>query len=493
MELEGYLRILRAHWLAIVMLTLVGIAGASGWLLLQPKMYTAESSGYVSSRSASDTGLALAGDSLARAKVKSYIDIGSWRSVAEHTIDELGLSTSPEALVSNVNVTNPADTVVVKVTATASTPEHARDIAEAWIRGMVVEIAALEGGTAADPAAVTLVSGDSARLPTSPSSPNTRLALALGALVGVALGVAFAVLRFTLDRRVRSPEKVERETGVAVVGAIPSVPSFTGENRLIPFESSPSSRGLSNETFAMAEAMRELRTNIQFMDVDKPPRVIVVSSPLPGDGKSTMSANLAITLAANGQRVVLIDGDLRRPTQASIFGLLEGVGLTDVLASRASLADVAQPADPSGRLMVLGAGILPPNPSEVLGSERMRTLLDALSRQAIVIVDAPPLLPVTDAAVLGARADGVIVVANTGRTTYEMLDKALLNIERASARTLGIVMNRVPRKGLGAAYYGYQYRGGYYQDGTRRKRGRGEPVPEAPVTADAAATEALRK
>lgn len=465
---------------------MLGVATAAGWTLLQPKVYTADASGYVSSASNGDTSSALIGDNLARAKVTSYLDIGSWRSVAEHAIDELGLRTTPEALVQRVEVSNPLDTVVIKVVASASSPEDARDLAEAWIRGMVVEINTLEGSSDGS-GVVTLSVGDSARLPSSPSSPNTRLALALGGLIGLVIGVGYALLRHTLDRRIRSAEGVEKETGVPVVGTIPLERSFTDESRLIPFDDgNAQAGGRAPDVFAIAEAMRELRTNLQFMDVDNPPRVIVVTSPLPGDGKSTTSANLAITLAANDQRVVLIDGDLRRPTIASIFHLVTGAGLTDVLAGRAELAEVLQPAGPSGNLLVLEAGQVPPNPSEVLGSERMRVLLETLSEQAIVIIDAPPLIPVTDATVLATRADGAFVVASAGKTTYEVLDKALQNLRRANARTLGVVLNRVPRSGSAAASYGYQYRGDYYRSASA-KAAAGVPVAGVPVAGAPAA------
>lgn len=463
MELRTYLRILRAHWIGVVLLTVLGVVTAFGWSLLQPRVYTADAGSYVSAVRASgssDAGSALVAENLSKAKVKSFLDLGTWRSVAERAIEDLGIEASPESLVRRVKVTNPVDTVNIKVSASASTPEGARDLAEAWVRAMAAEIEDLEtNGGAAEPT-VQLVPGDSAELPTAPSSPNTRLALALGGLIGLALGIGYAVLRYVLDRRIRSADAVERETGVAVVGLIPEEKTFTPEDRLLPID--PTSSGQSAKLFAVSEAMRELRTNIRFMDVDNPPRVIVVSSPLPGDGKSTTSSNLAITLAANGEKVVLIDGDLRRPMIAKIFRLVGGVGLTDVLAERATFADIAQTVDSAGNLLVVGAGKLPPNPSEVLGSARMRALIRDLAQTHTVIIDAPPLLPVTDAAVLGHSADGVVVVASVGKTTFDALGKALQNLERAGARALGVVLNRVPRKRGGAGYYDYRYGGDYY-------------------------------
>lgn len=464
-DFSQFLRILRAHWLGITVFTLVGVAVAFGWSYVQPKVYTADSSAIIQARAgegANDLNSASLANIVAQGRVKTYVEVGSSRSTADRVIDDLGLDTTPEALVRSITVSNPLDTVSLTVTANANTPQAASDLAEAWVRAMVAEVNMLETGDEDTQGATFLSPLDNARLPDAPSSPNVRLALALGGLVGLALGIAFAILRYTLDRRVRSVEGVEKATGVAVVGTIPEEKQFTAENRLIPFDGLNSVNASKAHLFAIAEAMRELRTNVQFMDVDNPPRTIVVTSPLPGDGKSTTSSNLAITLASAGQRTVLIDGDLRRPMIASVFGLVEGPGLTDVLAGRATLAEVAHTIGENKNLVVIAAGKVPPNPSEVVGSERMRELLEALAEQATVIVDAPPLIPVTDAAVIANRADGAVVVATVGKTTFDMLGKALANLERAGARALGIVLNRVPRRGSGAAYYGYQYAGDYY-------------------------------
>lgn len=458
MELRDYLRVLGAHWIGVLLITLLGLGAAAGWSALQPRVYTADASGYVRAATTGEgSGSSLIGDQLARSKVTSYLDIGSWRSVADHAIGELGLDTTPERLVNRVSVSNPVDTVVVKVAASAPTPTEARDLAEAWIRGMILQIDDIEGDGTPGSAAIALLPGESARLPSTPSSPNTRLNLLLGGLVGLAGGVGYAAVRHVLDRRIRTPDEVERQTGVPVVGTIPLDAELDGIRRALSFDDVLHDRG----SVAVTEAMRELRTNIQFMDVDNPPRAIVVTSPVPGDGKSTACANLALSLAAAGRRVVLVDADLRRPVIAGIFGLPEGAGLTEVLAGRATVSDVAHPV--GGNLLVMGSGRIPPNPSEVLGSERMRELLAQLSSEAVVLIDSPPLLPVTDAAVLAARADGAIVVISAGRTTVDMLQRAVDNLARVNARILGVVLNKVPRRGAAAGYYGYQYTGDYAQ------------------------------
>jgi capsular exopolysaccharide synthesis family protein len=484
MELRSYLPVLRAHWIAIVLITLVGGAVAFGWTLIQPKVYSADSSGYVSAGTNSDTGNALVGDNLAQSKVKSYIDIGTSRAVAQFAIDDLSLTNvSPEELVGRIAVSNPVNTVLIKVSASGPSPTEARDLAEAWLRGIAQQITVVEGAGSADgQSVVELIPLDSAVLPSSPTSPNTRLAVAVGLLIGLIAALVYAVVRHTLDRRIRSAEAVENEFGIPVVGSIPIDKRFTDDDRLVSMDGATDYAGQADDDVAVAEALRELRTNLQFMNVDNPPRVIVVTSPLPGDGKSTAIANLAIALAAGGQPVVLVDADLRRPTVSRTFNLVDGAGLTEVLAGRTDVAEVLQPWGSSGKLLILAAGKTPPNPSELLGSERMHSLVKELSAHAIVLIDAPPLIPVTDAAILTHNTDGALVVASVGKTTFEALSKALQNLRRANGQPLGIILNRVPRRGPGSTYGYYGYRGDY--------RSRDEPEDTAAVVTPANARSA---
>lgn len=449
MELSDYFRILRAHWIVIFVAAALGGGAAFGWSVTQPRVYAADTTGIVTVDGDGTAGNALAGNQLAQSRVKSYLNLGSWRAVAEHAIDELDLDASPDALVSRVSVTNPADTTALNVTATGSTPESARELAEAWMRGMAIEIDALEGGTETHQATISLVVGDSARLPTSPTSPSTRLNVIIGVLAGLALGLVHAFARHIVDRRIRHPRDIERETGISVIGTLP-LEKTNNERKVIDFW---------RDTQRASESMRELRTNLQFIDVDNPPRVIVVTSSVPGDGKSTIAVNLASAIAAAGQWAILIDCDLRRPVVADIFGISRDIGLTDILAGRAQLQDIAHRPNKNASLAVLGAGRIPPNPSELLGSHRMQKFLTDLSKNAIVILDSPPVLPVTDAAVLAANADGVIVVVSSGKTTFDMLHRAVKNVQRTSGRVLGVVLNKVPRKGAESAYYGHEYYG----------------------------------
>ncbi|GAA1058079.1 chromosome partitioning protein [Agromyces luteolus] len=482
MELRDYLRGLRRHWIAIVLMTAVGMGAGYGWTLLQTPVYVASASGLVQSTGqGTDVGSMSLGDSVARSRVSSYLIIAGWTDVAEGVIDELELETTPEELINRVEVTNPSDTPILNATAEASTGADAKALAEAWLRSMATVIEGVESESSeSGEAPVAVISRESASVPTQPAFPDVQTALIVGGVLGFGFGIAFAMIRTAADRRIRNAEDTEAKTGVAVVGTIPFVPSMDEKNRLVD-ASAANSTG-RNGTFAVSEALRALRTNLQFMDVDHPPKTIVVTSPLPGDGKSTIACNLALTLAAAGTTVVLVDGDLRRSMVAKTMGLPGGAGLSDVLAGRAALSEVLQRTEKSNNLLVLTAGSVPPNPSEVLGSERMHTLLADLTKHATVIIDAPPLLPVTDGAVLTHQADGALIVVTLGKTTYDLLEKALDTLRKARGRALGIVLNKSPLRGADAATYSYEYRHDYTSKHAESKHP-DTPTAEAPSDA----------
>lgn len=455
--MQRVVRILRAYWKAIVALTVIGGLAGFAWSAAQPRVYTADASGYVATvASDGSTGAALAGDQLALSKVKSFVDMGYWRSVAEAAGTELGLAVSPEELVQRIRVSNPVDTVNVRVDATGSTPEAARDLAEAWIKGMSQQVDQLETGGSGQ-GAVRLVAGDSARLPTAPSSPNVKLDVAIGAIAGAVLGVIFALVRRAFDRRIRRVSDVNDVIDTSVIGVLPVDKELSGGRAVFSFDDIKDGRG----SFAHKEAMREFRTNLQYVDVDRPARIVVVTSPLSGDGKSTTAANLAVSIAATGKSVVLIDADLRRPVLGGMFGFSDDVGLSDVLAGRAQIEQVAHQVDEHAHLFVVAAGRTPPNPSEMVGSQRMQSLARTLAEDLVVIIDSPPTLAVADAAVIASWADGAVLVVTAGRTTDDMLARAAENIAKTRGRLLGIVLNRVPLRGADSGYYGSQY-AGYY-------------------------------
>ncbi|WP_107773515.1 polysaccharide biosynthesis tyrosine autokinase [Nocardioides sediminis] len=453
MELADYLRILRNHWIAVTAMVIVAAAAAFGWSSVQPKVYAASSSGFVTSGSGGDAGLDNLNDVLSKSRAASYVVLAKDRETASIVIDDLDLDTTPESLVGSIDAAQTPDTVIIQITARSSTPEGAQELADAWVSALAQRVNAVEGGDKGGrkgDQGMRIEVSESAQLPTAPVSPQVQRNVLLGAVLGGLLGLGYAVARSLLDRRLRSPEDVERAAQVAVVGTVPDL------GKGVPgLFVSDTGAGVSGQA---AEAVRRLRTNLSYMDVDNPPRAIVVTSPKQGDGKSTLAANLAGAIAMSGQPVTLVDADLRRPNVAALLGVDDAVGLTDVLTGRLPLSESIQTHPTIEGFSILTAGSRPPNPSEILGSQAMRTAIAELTTRGLVVIDAPPLLPVTDAAVVAHGADGAIVTVSAGSTLDTELVTAIEHLQAVHARPLGVILNRVSRRAVGAgnyAHYGY--------------------------------------
>lgn len=286
---------------------------------------------------------------------------------------------------------------------------------------------------------------------------GTRRKVMLGALVGLFLGVLAAFFLEYLDQTIKTASDVERVLQVPVLGLIPietRVTATSGPNgrrrHALPLVS------LVSPDDPSSEAYRALRTNVTFVGAEQQSlRIICVTSPGPGEGKSTTAANLAITLAQQGTTTLLVDADLRRPLVHRAFNLVQEPGLTDVLVGNAQLREAVRP-NVIPKLDLLPAGALPPNPSELLGSEAMHRLLDQLKAQYdVIIFDSPPTLAVTDASVLGASSDAVILVLRAGETEEVAAQRSLETLQRVQARVAGVVLNGVEAER--DRYYNYYY------------------------------------
>ncbi|MCI0692983.1 polysaccharide biosynthesis tyrosine autokinase [candidate division KSB1 bacterium] len=329
---------------------------------------------------------------------------------------------------------------------------------------------------------------DPARPPKEPVRPRTKLNLLLGFILGLGLGVGLTFLFEYMDNSVRTIEEVEK-LGVPVLGSIPMIKEQEAIKRLKILPSSLNGKNGSLDSpeakrlvsrlithFApkspISEAYRTFRTNIQYTKLDYELKALLVTSPGPGEGKSTSVANLAITMAQMGSKVLLIDSDLRRPILHSIFNIDRRVGLSNVLVGRATIEEAAQTTEIEN-LFVMPCGTLPPNPSELLGSSAMRTTLDAMKKKFdIVLFDSPPIIAVTDAAVLSSQLDGVILVIKSGQTDRDATFRAYSLLKNVKTRILGALLNGVQIESMYGSYYYYYHYYYYGKDGGKKRKGK---------------------
>jgi len=302
-----------------------------------------------------------------------------------------------------------------------------------------------------------------ARVPTAPVRPKTAQNTLLAAVVGMMLGVGLVFLIEYLDDSIRSPEQITSLLRVPVIGVIARMNGGSHNengNRSLIAVKQPRS--------PVVEAFRALRTNIQFTSVDRPVRSLLVTSAVPVEGKSTVAANLAVVMAQAGLRVLLVDCDLRRPSVHKLFDQTNRVGLTDMMLQASAQWDSAAQPTQTANLSILSSGSLPPNPAELLGSERLRQLLDRLrSSYDMVIIDSPPMLPITDATVLARVVDGVLLIVDTGATRVGAVLQSKEMLERVGGRLIGVVMNKVVKGVGGYSNYYHYYDQYYYGDGKR--------------------------
>lgn len=438
---------LRKRWRVITFVTLVVVALAAGITMATTKTYAASTQFFVSTSGGDNVSALQQGNTFTQARVKSYSQLIESPKVLDPVIADLGLKVSAEQLAAKVTSSIPLDTVIIEVTVTDTSAEQAARIAGSIAKTFPATIEKIEQVESKAPSPVKVTVTKGAAVEPAPISPKPLRNIALGLVLGLLFGFGAALLRDLLDTSIKGERDLRQITDKTVVGGI-GYDSDAPEHPLIVQVDPRSQR---------AESFRSVRTNLQFIDVANPPKTIVVTSSVPGEGKSTTAANLALSIAETGQQVVLIEGDLRRPRLLDYLGLEGAVGLTDVLIGRVEVDDALQPVGASS-LAVLGAGPVPPNPSELLGSTTMAELIQALrSRYDYVLIDAPPLLPVTDAAVLSAVVDGALVVVGAGIVSKEQLRHAIASLDAVNGQILGLIMNRVLSKDGASAYGSYRY------------------------------------
>lgn len=448
----GYLR--TSFWMLIVGAVIGGLLGW-GASALMTKQYTATSQLYVGAANTGNSTDAYRGTLLSQSQVGTYAEIATSRALGERVARDLGLDQSPADVASMLTAGANRDTVILNINAVAGDAEEARDLANSAAAQLTAMVAELNTTTTPDgpSSAPQLAPLNDALTPDAPSSPKILQNVGIGVGAGLILGLVAAVVRGMADNRIRDRRQIADIVGAPAIGTISTSDNLSGSagSHVLDFTAAP---------VIAAEQFRELRTNLRFLDVDNRPTVIAVTSGMPGEGKSTLATNLALALADDGERVCLVDADLRRPRVADYLGgdLQSEVGLSTVLSGAAGVDDIVQESGRDG-LAVVTSGPQPPNPAELLGSRRFRDVLTDLdARYDYVIVDASPVIPVTDAALVSSAVDGLILAVSHGDTTVDQLTRTTSNLTQVGAHVLGTVFTMTPKseaKGYYRNGYGY--------------------------------------
>jgi succinoglycan biosynthesis transport protein ExoP len=502
LELRDYLRILRRRWLVIIWTIIVLVALVTALSLTQQKVYEATAKILVKTPlSEQVSGDASAGNQLnAQRNVDTELEVLQSRTVKDAAAKRLGHA--PDIAVSAIGQTD-----VVAVTASSTNPKQAASDAKGYalsyikvrraqsvddliaatneIQARLNDVEArLNALPSDDPGRAALQTQDdfyrnqlsqfsvaagvaqvgggtlvtAPLVPSSPSAPTTAKNGLIAAFVGLILGIALAFLREYLDDSIKAKSDLERATpGVAVLGLVPATPGWKDQH-----QSHVVAREQPNS--AAAESYRTLRTGVQFLGLEEPIRTLQVTSASSSEGKTTTLANLATTLAQAGQRVVVIDCDLRRPRIHDFFGLENVVGFTSVLLGEVPLSQAIQPSPADSGLAVLTSGPRPPDPSELLSLPAAARIFATLrGRCDILLIDSPPVLPVSDPLVISRHVDAILLVAKASVTSKRSLQRALEMLQQVDAPVAGTVLNDIHAR-FGSDAYQYSY-GGYTYGG----------------------------
>lgn len=535
MELKRYWALIW-RWLWLIVLGIL-VAGISAYLVSSrmTPVYSASSRLLIDQAPGSSSGNEYSQVLLEQRLAFTYIELLKTRPVLEETIIRLGLPLTAAQLDGMISVSAPQDTQIIVLTVQDTNPQRAADIANElgavfvdsnqerqnrryaepisnWQQRQVEigdEIEALETeistlgtpGSAAEQSALSrlevklnetqiryteafnnlndlqvaqakessnIVQVEPAKATSVPIRPRTTTNTLLAAVTGGMLALGIIFLIEYLDDTVKTPDQLAADSGLSTLAAIAEIKA-NGDNRKLITVHTPRD--------PISEAYRVLRTNLGFAAIDSGLRSVLVTSSSPGEGKSTTAANLAVVAAQTGKRVILLDADLRRPTQHKLFDLPNNRGLTTAVFYKDSAVGKHSQATEVQGLSVITSGPLPPNPSELLSSNRMHALLKELESEAdMLIIDSPPVLTVADAAILATQVGGTVLVVEVGKTRREAFVEAVNRIHKSSGTIYGAVMNLLKPKGSGYYYYDYYYHSHYYDndesDGKRLRKKR---------------------
>jgi capsular exopolysaccharide synthesis family protein len=451
MGLRDFLRVVRKNVWIIVALVAASLIAAVAFSALRTPLYEAKATVFVSSQAGGTIAEVQQGSSFTQSRVTTYTRLVTTPSVLQPVIDELDLDTTPAQLAEHITANNPLNTSLIEIQVRDPDAADAAVIADALGDSLRDTVQRIETPLDQSTSPVRLTQVESASVPIAPVVPNVLLNVGLALVIGLALAAAAVVARESLDTRVRRPSDIQRVTATPIVGSIPYDPAAK-KHPLVRHDDRLSRR---------AESFRTLRTNLQYLELFDGPTTFVITSSVPGEGKTSSAINIARALADVGTRTLLVDADLRRPKTDVYLGIEGGLGLTDLLIGRARVEDVVIDMAPRG-FSVLPAGRIPPNPSELLSSPRMKQLIAQLSlAYDVVIIDAPPLLPVSDAAVLAKQTRGALVLVGAGRVTRTQLQESLEGLRAVGATVAGVVLSMAPTRGPDAHGYGYGSYGTY--------------------------------
>ncbi|WP_418064087.1 polysaccharide biosynthesis tyrosine autokinase [Pimelobacter simplex] len=446
LDFKQFLAVLRRRWMSIVAIILIALGVSATITFTRTPMYESKTQIFLTV-DVRDTTDAYAALLFASNRAASYATVVKSTELAEIVKDQLNLKESAEVLASRVDAEVVDTTSLIQITVKAKNPRDAETIADRTTKEFIKYVGGLEtpGGDLGGQSQILAQITDNASYNPNQVSPDVVLNLVVAALIGILLGIGLAIARELLDRTIRTADHVAELTESPVLASI----GFDNDIRSAPLLTDLG--GFAART----EAFRLLRTNLQFIDLDHQPRCLVITSAVPGEGKTMTSTNLAVALAQTGRNTLIIDADLRRPRVASTLGLDPAVGLTTALVGKTEIHDAIQVHEASG-LHVLASGAKPPNPTEILQSKITHDLILRLrSSYDMVIIDAPPLLPVADASVLAKLADGVIIVVRHARTTKDQVNEAINRLNHVGARLYGVVVNMVAKRAIGSYYYYY--------------------------------------
>ena len=438
-DFKQTIRVIRRQWIPVVVTILAGVLAAIAYVAVAPAQYTTQTKLLLEPTGGTGTAQELvAGNNLLVQQVGTFTQLASTPVVLQPVIDELGLDTTADKLADKVSVASVGLSALIAIEATADTPEGAVDLGNAVAASLSDQIES--SGSTASPAAISVSVVQEPVAPASPSSPNTILAILIGLFGGLAVAFIIVVLAELLNTRVRNGRDIAKATDVVYLGRVPAERSLS--RKPVPSLTAPSGR--------FAEAVRIIRTKVVASISASTAPVVVISSPGLGDGKSTIAANLAVALAEGGLQVALIDGDLRSPSTARLFGIRSKAGLSNALLAGVAPESITRSEVATG-LTVITTDAVEAGTSDVLSSERTNAVITALAADVdIVILDAGPLLANSDGLALSEVADGYVVVARAGRTRADELRQAVDSLEDVGAEIYGVVLTAAPVRGADA-------------------------------------------